>query len=62
MADLLLMVEFRVRAYDGDVIGRRFGNVRNGHRFENWTPICEFEKKNIYSRYRCLGRNNLKLI
>ena len=22
-----------------DVIGRRFEKVKNGHRFENWTPI-----------------------
>jgi hypothetical protein len=25
--------------YVSDVIGRRFEKVRNGHRFENWTPI-----------------------
>ena len=37
MADLLLMD----RAY---VMGCRFEKVRNGHRFENWTPIWEFEK------------------
>ena len=43
MADLLV----RFRAYDSDVIGRRFEKVRSGHRFENfkkdrfenWTPI-----------------------
>ena len=35
MADLLVMV----RAYVSDVIGPRFEKVRNGHRFENWTPI-----------------------
>ena len=40
MADLLV----RVRAYVSDVIVRRFEKVRNGHRFENWTPIWEFEK------------------
>jgi hypothetical protein len=22
--------------------------VRNGHRFENWTPIMEFEKRQIW--------------
>jgi hypothetical protein len=25
--------------YVSDVIGRRFGKVKNGHIFENWTPI-----------------------
>ena len=54
MADLLVSVRvwimirvkvrIRVRAYVSDVIGRRFEKVRNGHRFQNWTPICEFEK------------------
>jgi hypothetical protein len=37
MADLLVRV--RVRAYASDVIRCRFEKVRNGHRFENWTPI-----------------------
>ena len=41
MADLLVRV--RVRAYVSDVIGRQFEKVRNGHRFDNWTPIWEFE-------------------
>jgi len=39
MADLL------VRAYVSDVFGRPFEKVRNGHRFQNWTLIWEFEKK-----------------
>ena len=26
--------------YLSDVIGRRFERVKNGHIFENWTPIC----------------------
>ena len=43
MTDLLVRV--RVTAYIGDVIGRRFEKVRNGHRFENWKPISEFEKR-----------------
>jgi len=25
--------------YVSDVIGRRFEKVKNGHIFENWTPI-----------------------
>jgi hypothetical protein len=25
--------------YVSDVIGSRFEKMRNGHRFENWTPI-----------------------
>ena len=44
MADLLVMV----RAYVSDVIGPRFEKVRNGHRFENWTPIWEYEKGHIF--------------
>jgi len=36
MAYLLL----GVRAYISDI----FEKVRNGHRFENWTSIWEFEK------------------
>jgi len=28
------------------------------HRFENWTPIWEFEKKDIDLRYRCLWHRN----
>ena len=43
MTDLLVRV--RVTAYIGDVIGRRFEKVRNAHRFENWKPISEFEKR-----------------
>ena len=35
MADLLV----RIRAYISDVIGGRFENVRNGHRFKDWMPI-----------------------
>jgi hypothetical protein len=42
MADLLVRV--RVKALVSDIIGRRFEKVRNDHRFENWTPIWEFEK------------------
>ena len=34
MADLLV----RFRAYDSDVIGRRFENFKKDG-FENWTPI-----------------------
>ena len=43
MTDLLVRV--KVMAYIGDVIGRQFEKVRNGHRFENWKPISEFEKR-----------------
>ena len=28
-----------LEAYVSDVIGSRFEKMRNGHRFENWTPI-----------------------
>ena len=64
MAELLV----RVWAYVTDVIGRWFENVGNGHRFENWMQIWEFEKghrfenwmpnwdfetKDIDLRYRC---------
>ena len=41
MADLLVSV----RSYLSDVIGRKFEKVRNCHRFENWIPIWEFEKR-----------------
>ena len=34
----------KVRAYISDVIGRRFEKGEYGHRFQNWTPISEFEK------------------
>jgi hypothetical protein len=39
MADWLV----RVTVYVSEVIGRQFEKVRNGHRFENWMPIWEFE-------------------
>ena len=42
MADLLVSV--RIRACARDVIEHRFEKVRNDHRFENWTPIWEFEQ------------------
>jgi hypothetical protein len=29
----------RIEEYASDVIGRRFEKVKNGHIFENWTPI-----------------------
>jgi len=41
MADVLV----RGRENVSVVIGHRFEKVRNGHRFENWTPIWNFEKK-----------------
>jgi len=39
------MANLLVRAYVSDIIERRFEKERNGHRFENWTPIWEFEKR-----------------
>jgi uncharacterized membrane protein len=64
----------RVRAYASDVIGRRFEKSKNNnthlyiwefekkHRFENWTPIWAFDKKDIDLRYRCLWCKNLTWI
>jgi len=31
------------KAYVNDVIGRRFVKVKNGHIFQNWTPIWELD-------------------
>jgi len=28
-----------IEVYVSEVIGRRFAKVKNGHIFENWTPI-----------------------
>jgi len=39
MANLLVSVGVRVSAYVSDVFGRRFEKMKNGYRFENWTPI-----------------------
>ena len=39
MVRVKVRIRLMVRAYVSDVIGRRFEKVRNGHRFENWTPI-----------------------
>jgi hypothetical protein len=44
IADLLV----RIRAYISDVVEGRFENVRNGHRFKDWMPIWEFEKKHRF--------------
>jgi len=35
-----LTVVTSFKAYVSDVIGRLFDKARNGHRFENWTPLC----------------------
>ena len=48
-----LLVRVRVRAYVSDVIGRRFEKRRNDHRFENWMPIWEFEKGQIWGTDIC---------
>ena len=34
-----------------DVIGCRFENVRNGHRFVKWMPIWEFEKVHRFENW-----------
>jgi hypothetical protein len=47
MTNLLVSVS----AYNSDVIGRQFEKVRNGHRFENYEPIWEFEKGHRFENW-----------
>jgi hypothetical protein len=51
MADLLVRVRVRIRAYVSDIIGCRFEKVRNGHRFENWMTSWEFEKGHRFENW-----------
>jgi hypothetical protein len=47
MANLLVSAS----SYVSDVSEHRFVKDRNGHRFENWTPILQFEKEHIFENW-----------
>jgi hypothetical protein len=38
------------------VIGRRIEKARNGHRFVNWTSICEFERGHRFDNWTPIER------